>query len=422
MRVVHLSSSDINGGAARAAFSVHKALSESEIGSKMLVQQKLSDDPNTFSVVNNTISKTKFSFRFLLDYLTIKFLTNESRGRFSFPSWGIDLSNHQLIKEADVIQLHWINQAFLSLKNLQQLFSLNKPIVWTMHDMWAFTGGCHYNSDCLRFSDVCNNCPALKFPGNSDFSNKIFKQKLALFNKYKINVVTSSNWLADEVKRSTLLKGQYINVIPTPISIDTFKPLDKIEARKKFNIRFDKFIILFGTMNLNDERKGFTQLQNSLILLYERYPELREKVELLVFGKSENEQMNRIPFKINNAGKINSNKNLAQAYNSADVFVAPSLQDNLPNTVMESLACGIPAVVFNIGGMPDIVDHKLNGFLATPYSVEGLTDGIKWFFNELSDGKSYANDARKKVLDNFTAEKITEKYRVFYKSLLNRKS
>ncbi len=422
MRVVHLSSSDINGGAARAAFSVHKALSESEIGSKMLVQQKLSDDPNTFSVVNNTISKTKFSFRFLLDYLTIKFLTNESRGRFSFPSWGIDLSNHQLIKEADVIQLHWINQAFLSLKNLQQLFSLNKPIVWTMHDMWAFTGGCHYNSDCLRFSDVCNNCPALKFPGNSDFSNKIFKQKLALFNKYKINVVTSSNWLADEVKRSTLLKGQYINVIPTPISIDTFKPLDKIEARKKFNIRFDKFIILFGTMNLNDERKGFTQLQNSLILLYERYPELREKVELLVFGKSENEQMNRIPFKINNAGKINSNKNLAQAYNSADVFVAPSLQDNLPNTVMESLACGIPAVVFNIGGMPDIVDHKLNGFLATPYSVEGLTDGIKWFFNELSDGKSYANDARKKVLDNFTAEKITEKYRVLYKSLLNRKS
>jgi glycosyltransferase involved in cell wall biosynthesis len=308
------------------------------------------------------------------------------------------------------------------LKNLQQLFSLNKPIVWTMHDMWAFTGGCHYNSDCLRFTDVCNNCPALKFPGNSDFSNKIFKQKLALFNKYKINVVTSSNWLADEVKRSTLLKGQYINVIPTPISIDTFKPLDKIEARKKFKIGLDKFIILFGTMNLNDERKGFTQLQNSLILLYERYPELREKVELLVFGKSENEQMKRIPFKLNNAGKIYSNKNLAQAYNSADVFVAPSLQDNLPNTVMESLACGIPAVVFNIGGMPDIVDHKLNGFLATPYSVEGLTDGIKWFFNELSDGKSFTNYARKKVLDNFTAEKITEQYRVFYKSLLNIKS
>ena len=417
MRVLHLSSSDINGGAARAAFSVHKALSGSEIESRMLVQQKLSDDPNTYSFVNDIISKSKFSFRFFIDYFTIKLLTNESRGRFSFPYWGTDLSKHPLVKQADIIQLHWINQGFLSLKNLEQLFALDKPVVWTMHDMWAFTGGCHYNSDCFNFTKVCKDCPNLKFPGDSDFSHRIFENKLALFQKYKINVVTSSNWLASEVRKSTLLKNQNISVIPTPINVDVFKPLDKNLARKKLSLPFNKFIVLFGTMNLNDERKGFSQLQNSLILFYEKYPELREKVELLVFGKSEDENLKKIPFRINNIGRISSNTELTYAYNAADIFVAPSLQDNLPNTVMESLSCGIPAVVFNTGGMPDIVDHKLNGYLASPFLVEDLTEGIKWYFEEFSTGKSYVNKARKKVLNSFAPERITSQYKTYYNSL-----
>lgn len=418
MKILHLSTSDINGGAAKAAFAIHKALQANNINSKMLVQEKLSNDNYVESIINNSFQKASYYLRYLKDYLSIKFLTDESRGRFSFPFWGIDITKNKLALNSDILQMHWINQAFLSLENIQQILSLGKPIIWTLHDMWAFTGGCHYNMECLKFLEQCYECPSLKFSGKNDSSKKIFDKKKTLYEKANITIVTSSNWLAREVKRSALFKNKKVEVIPTPIDINLYKPIDKTTARQKLNIKADKILILFGTMTLAEKRKGFQYMKEALILLDTKFPGLKEKAELLVFGKVNEIEFKEIPFKTNSLGRLNGENNIALAYNAADLFVAPSLQDNLPNTVLESLSCGLPVAAFNIGGMPDMIDHKKNGFLAENISSEELSNAIYWILENEERRADLGKNARRKVMNNFTKEIVSEKYKNLYNYLL----
>lgn len=422
MKILHLSTSDINGGAAKAAFAIHKALQANNINSKMLVQEKLSDDNNVESIIENSFQKIDYSFRYLKDYISIKLFTKESRGRFSFPFWGVDITKNKLVLNSDIVQMHWINQAFLSLENIQQIFNLKKPVIWTLHDMWAFTGGCHYNVDCLKFLEHCYECPSLKFPSGNDFSKKIFDKKKSLYENANITIVTSSNWLAAEVKRSALFKNKKVEVIPTPIDVDLYKPVDKKTARQKLNIDTGKILILFGTMTLAEKRKGFQYMKEALILLDKKFPGLKEKAELLVFGKVNEIEFKEIPFKTNSLGRLNGNNNIALAYNAADLFVAPSLQDNLPNTVLESLSCGIPVAAFNIGGMPDMIDHKKNGFLAESISSEELCNAIYWILENEERRIELGKNARSKLTNDFTPELISRKYIDLYRNALETNS
>ena len=417
MKVVHLSSSDLSGGASIACKRISDSLILEYVDSNLLVQKKTSPDDKVQSTTNNFLSRLHYNLRFTLDEGFIRLLTNHQRGRFSFPFIGLDITNHPLIVSSDVINLHWINGGFLSLNTLKKLGKLGKPIVWTLHDMWAFTGGCHYSLDCRKFESECNYCPSLKHAGKHDTANKIFSEK-KFFENLNVTIVTCSKWLKQEAERSILLGKKRILNIPNPVDTEFYKPLDMTLSRKKLGLSENKIYLLFGAMNLIDERKGFKYLLKSLNKLASDSPETKDTIEILVFGKANAEIIRSIPYKCHYFGNIKTEDEVIACYNSADIFIAPSLQDNLPNTIVESLACGTPVVSFNVGGLPDMIDHLKNGYLAQVGSVEDLVSGINRYINNPATHNQLRINAREKAVKNFSWEVVAKQYKELYRSII----
>ncbi len=420
LKVLHINSSDSSGGAARACLDISNALNETGIESSVLVQLKHSDLSGVYSISSNYFEKFKTLIRRTIDYLLIKLFTVEIRGRFTFPIIGKDISKLQIVKDADLINLHWVNEGFLSLKDLTRIAKLGKPIVWTMHDMWAFTGGCHYSLGCRKFEKECFECPSLRIRSDKDLSYKIFYDKIKLFKDLNINIVTCSNWLSGEIKKSRLLKDKNIRVIPNTLKTEVYKPLDKESVLSELKLKTNKKYILFGTMTLKDERKGIGLFVKCIDFLCKKNPFLKENVQLLIAGSTKNVEKINLPLETIFLGRLNNEADIAKFYNAGNLFVAPSREDNLPNTVMESLSCGTPVVAFNIGGMPDMIDHKINGYLAKPFDVEDLADGIMWVLNN-SYPERLVKASRNKILDNFNYVKIAESYSGYYQTILSQK-
>lgn len=419
MKVLHLSSSDLIGGAAKACLNISNALRSIGIDSKILVQQKIGNSESVKSINTSFLDQYKTKARIGLDYLLIGSLTHKERGRFTIPFIGSDISEHPEVKSTDILHLHWINGGYISLKILSKLTELNKSIVWTLHDMWPFTGGCHYTGECRKFEFECGECPALKFKGKKDLSNKIFKQKDKIYMDKNINVVTCSKWLAEEAGSSRLFKDKNISVIPNPIDTEIFKPHPQNESRNKLGIPLDKIVIMFSSFTVYEKRKGFELLKDSLNEIFNNQTELRDKINVIVLGSAGNEIISEIPFKVILPGRISDDKMISHYYSAADFFVAPSLQENLSNTVMESLSCGTPVVAFKIGGMPDMIEHKVNGYLVDRISTIGLANGIKWLFMSKENIQNeFRKKAREKVITEFTFSHIGEQYGSIYNRLL----
>jgi glycosyltransferase involved in cell wall biosynthesis len=339
------------------------------------------------------------------------------RFAFSTANTGIDISKQPDIANADILHLHWTNGGYLSISNIKQLLKTGKPVVWTLHDMWAFTGGCHYAGDCGHFINECGNCWMLREPNEKDISHTGWLRKAGMYKAAKnIVFVTCSNWLADVAKTSSLLKDFSIETIPNPIDTEIFSPGDKAAAREKWNIDKDAKIILFGSANILDRRKGIVYLVEALNDLKNNCKDA-ENIEIVIFGKNKSFDVNTLPFKVYELNIINSQQDMAELYRLADVYVTPAVEDNLPNTVMESLACGTPVVAFNTGGIPDMVEHKQNGYLAEFKSAADFAGGIIYVLNSGRKSELAAN-ARQKVLDNFTNELVAEKYLALYHSVL----
>jgi glycosyltransferase involved in cell wall biosynthesis len=418
IKVIHLSTSDFDGGAAIAALRVVKAQqSLTVLNSKLFVRSEKSEEEFVFSRNTNLLDRFFTNSRKLFDELSIRLLSVQSRGRFTFPFWGEDISKNILVKNSDIINLHWINGGFLSLKSLERLVGLKKPIVWTLHDMWAITGGCHHAADCEKFALSCSNCPSLRIRGQKDISNLVFNRKQLLFNYSNFSIISCSNWLSTKVISSKLFGNKKTYTIPNPLDTSKFKPLSKYKAREKLNLPKEKQLILVGAMNINNVWKGFEYLINAVNLMHQSNPDL-VNVELVVFGKSNKNILNKIPFHVHQLGKLKNEDEIIYAYNSADIYVAPSLQDNLPNTVMEAMGCGVPVVAFNVGGIPDMIDHNINGILATPRSSEELANGIKRLLTDDNLRKTFSINARDKVVKNFDEKIVAEKYLEVYKTLI----
>ncbi len=417
MKVVHLSSSDLSGGASIASKRISDSLSLNGVDSNLLVQKKTSSDGRVQTTSNNFLSKLHYNLRIALDEGFIRLFTNQNRGRFSNPFIGLDIINNQYVVSSDVINLHWINGGFLSLNALKNLGKLGKPLVWTLHDMWAFTGGCHYSLDCRKFTEACCDCPSLRLSGKKDTSQRIFNNK-SFFSELNLTIVTCSEWLKQEADKSILLGEKKVVNIPNPVNIELYKPTEINIMRKKLGLNENKIYILFGAMNLIDERKGFKYLLKSLNKLASDSPVTRDRIEILVFGKANNEMIKSIPYKCHYFGNIKSEEEVIACYNSADIFIAPSLQDNLPNTVVESLSCGTPVVAFNVGGLSDMIDHLENGFLAQSGSVEDLVNGINWYLDKRANINQIRNKARDKAVKNFSQHVVARQYKELYNSLI----
>ncbi len=341
------------------------------------------------------------------------------RFAFSPASTGFDISNHPLVQEADILHLHWINQGFLSIQSLDRLFKLGKPIVWTLHDMWPFTGGCHYSGSCIEYNEHCGYCPFLRKPAKNDLSNQIFIRKKRIYSNANMSVVACSKWLRSLSAESNLFQGRDVTSIPNPIDTGVFRQMDKNECRISLNLPTDKKLVLFGAANLLDVRKGFRYLIEALTIVKENFPTLSQKIELVVFGKLNENITKQLPFTIHNLNFVSDQEKLVKIYNAADVFLLPSLQDNLPNTVMESMACNTPVVGFRIGGVPEMVVHEKTGFLAEAKNSLSLATGLyETLF--LNDTNRMGMAARERAEELYAESVVASQYLKVYENIISK--
>jgi len=412
MKVLIVNTYDIRGGAARAAYRLHQSLLDAGVDSWMLVQSKLSDDERVIALLQNDACHTCTRVgRSLLDALPSKLYLNKTETLFSparLPFGGVLEAIEEI--DPDIVHLHWICGGMIRIEDLEKI---HKPIVWSLHDMWAFTGGCHYDEGCGKYQSHCSACPVLGSKNEKDLSHSIFARKQKTFSKMEnLTIVGLSRWLAECARQSTLLKNKRVVNLPNPIDTTAFIPFDKAEARKRLNLPGDKKLILFGAMSAtSDPRKGYRELVKAL----DQLPQ-NDDIELVVFGSSGPKNETRNGFLTHYLGHIDE-ESLHLLYCAADVMVVPSLQENLSNAIMESLACGTPVVGFDIGGNGDLIDHKKNGYLAEPYSPADLAEGIRWVINSPLY-QDLSKNAREKVLRCFDSKVVAEKYIELYQSIL----
>jgi glycosyltransferase involved in cell wall biosynthesis len=422
VKVTLINTTDAGGGAPVACMRLLKALERKQVDVYMLVKEKKTSEPRVKTIGDGFKWGVKAAFDFLYERIPfILFKAKDKSLRFSFSTadTGIDISKHPDVLDADILHLHWTNFGFLSTENIKQLLETGKPVVWTLHDMWAFTGGCHYSGGSDHFKDECGNCWMLRDPKADDISHDGWLRKKKMY-KAAANLVfvTCSNWLGGEARKSSLLKDFRIETIANPIDTDLFSPKDKASLRAKWFIDPKAKIILFGAANILDRRKGIIYLVEALNDLKNNYADT-DAVEIVIFGKNKSFDVSQLPFKVYEMHIINSQENMAALYSLADVFVTPAIEDNLPNTVMEALACGTPVVAFNTGGIPDMVDHLKNGYLAEFKSSADFAAGINYVLNS-NEKQELADNAREKVLKNFTGEIIASKYIALYQTILNK--
>ncbi len=419
LKVVHLNTYDGNGGAGRACLRLNLALNAEEgIYSKVIVFYKFGKNPAVKTFTNTFAKRTYAAFTIVAERLLAKRYLKPVKIPFSFTWFGTSVIHHPDVLAADLIHLHWVNHSFLNPKHLEELVKLKKPIVWTFHDSNAFTGGCHVRYTCDHFEKECGNCPVLVDADPGDISHKIWKQKNEAYKKLDFQIIAPSTWMKSSVLRSSLMNGKSINVIPNTLETNIFQPQNQQEARAKLNLPTDKFIFLTGFMpSKKDSHKGAAYLLESLELLAGKRSINIENIELVIFGNRNTEDVPVFPFKTTFLGTINEDEKLAACYAAADAFLIPSLEDNLPYTVMESLACGTPVIAFTTGGIPDMVEHKHNGFLAEYRSSKSFCDGMEWIINYLAK-EALRNAARETVMQKFSEKVIAQKHLELYKSLV----
>lgn len=416
MKVLIINTSESKGGAAVAANRLMLALLSNGMQAKMLVRDKSTSNSNVTSVVNSRFEKLFAKTIFILERLQI-FIENRFHKKNLFAistgSTGFNITQHSLVKEADIIHLHWVNQGFLSVKEIGLLIKTGKPIIWTMHDMWPVTGICHYAGDCDNYFKDCGNCKFLKNNSSNDLSYQVFKKKKDLFSNAGIRYVACSQWLKQRGALSQLKTGNFFTSIPNPIDTNLFTPGDQSQARRELNLPQNKKLILFGALIASDKRKGLEYLIQATHLL----ADLHENVELVYFGEVKEEITAGFGLKTHSLGYISDSSLIIKMYQSADCFVIPSLEENLPNMIMESMSCGVPCVGFDVGGIPEMITHQKNGYVAQYKSSEDLALGIRTILAKSND-VLFKDTARKFVLENYSNSTVANRYIDLYKNVL----
>ncbi len=415
MRIVHLSTSDSFGGAAIAATRLMRALRKEGEDVKMIVRDRELKDPNIISIDSSPLSKRINQLRFVWERFVI-YLQNgldcSNLFKVSIANTGIDLSRRSIIQKSDIIHLHWINQGFLSLESIEKLQKTGKPIVWTMHDMWPFTGICHHAWECERYSHKCGKCPLLNSLKRFDLSFLTLRKKSAINSN--IRMVSVSSWLRGKALMSSIAQSKDIKVIPNVIDLEVFHPSDKFAARRKYSLPIEKKIILMGAVRIDDPVKGFFFLKEALNNLY---MECGDILLVLLGGVKDSKILSGVSFPIIQLGFRSDLFEVAQLYSAVDVNVVPSFYETFGQTIIEAMACGCPSVSFNNSGQVDVIDHKKNGYLAAYKDAADLATGIDWVLNK-ADRKKLSFNARKKVEENYSEAVVAKQYIELYRSLL----
>jgi len=380
MRILQLSSYDTRYGAAIAARRLHEALLAGGEQCDFLVYEKQGHFPRT-ELAYSGLAKIMARVRRRLDYLPLHYYRPRSTSYFS-PNWmPSNLPRRIDDFTPNVVHMHWCQSNFVPTVTLPRV---GHPLVWTLHDMWAFTGGCHYSDNCQRYLGECGACPILNSTRENDLSHWLWKQKRNTYKTLRksLQIVCPSNWMAGLARKAPLLEGIPVHAVPNPIGTHIFKPADKIAARRQFGLPEQGHLMLMGTAASYDPRKGFDLLDETV----QRYASQADTPALgLVILGHKGYAVTTTPGKlqIHHLDFVSDEAHLAALYNAVDLVALPSREENLSNMLAEALCCGTPCLAFAIGGNGDLISHQSNGYLAQPFDTSDMSAGVNWILKKL---------------------------------------
>ena len=413
MKILHLSTFDTIGGAARAAYRIHQGLRNLEADSWMLVRKKASSDSRVIEPTN-TWAKLATHSRAVLNNHPLRRYPGHDSG-FSCQWLPDKLFQQVTALNPDIVNLHWIANGYLQIESLARL---KKPVVWTLMDMWPFTGGCHYSGNCMAYKHSCGQCPILKSSTEMDLSKKIWRRKFKAWESLNLTIVSPSSWLAQCARESQLFQNLRVETIPFCLDTQIYKPADQVMARNVFNLPQDKALVLFGAISATqDQRKGFHLLQGALQKLSQTH--WRDTIELVVFGSSKPQHPPDLGFKTHYLGHLHDDASLAVLYSAADLMVVPSTQEAFGQTASEASACGTPVVAFNNSGLTDIIDHKKTGYLVKAFDIDELAHSIGWILEDYDRLDSLKKMARQKAFNTLALENQAKQYYSLFSELLS---
>lgn len=413
MRILHFNAYDF-GGAANGAFRVHASLLEQDVTSFFASSTKSDDDASKILVSHNNSRMPQFLINKASSFILHRVYKKNDRAFYSaslFPN-----SVNDIIKEVspDIIHFHWIAAGFISYFAMRHIASLKIPVVWTIRDTWAFTGGCHFFGDCNKWKTRCENCPCLDRQFVYDLALQQWKKKLHAYSQCQPHIVALSKQFSEHIDNAPLLKNFLRSHIPNPIDTQRFYPIDPLVARRLLGLEQHKKYILFGAISSTvDRRKGFDLLTEALGRL--NSPDA--DINCLVFGAS-HAGGSSLPLPVRFLGQVHDALCLSLVYSAADVFVCPSREESFSNTTLESLACGNPVVGFAVGGIPDMVEHKVNGMLATPHDPRELAEGIAYVLEDAERREAMGRAARRTVEEKYAYPVVAKQYISLYEQLL----
>ena len=407
MNILIVSTSDIHGGAAIASFRLMNALLTRGEKVKMLVRDKHSDH-NDVITTGNRLQRNLNFYRERAAIFLHNRLSKKNLFDISIANSGVSITEHPAFIKADVIHLHWINQGMLSLSEIAGIIASGRKVVWTMHDMWPFTGICHHAAGCTRYEKGCGDCPYLTAPSPNDLSHQLFRKKLKAYGGGKITFVACSHWLRELAVKSPLTAGHEVVAIPNPIDTERYYPMDKRDQRRRLQLPENRKIVLFAAIKASDPRKGMDYLAEASRIIAQQH----DDILFLIAGSNGEEMGKRLSLPARSLGYV-APQEMPAIYNAADLFVTPSLQENLPNTIMEAMACGTPCVGFDTGGIPEMITHGKNGYVARYKEAEDLATGILRILYA-NDPEIASSEARNSVLSEYSQEKVTNQYMAIY--------
>lgn len=405
MRVLIVNTSERTGGAAVAANRLMEALNNNGVKAKMLVRDKETDHLTVAGLPSSWRQQWNFLWERFVIWLHLHF-RREHLFEVDMANAGTDITNLPEFQEADVIHLHWINQGMLSLKGIRKILTSGKPVVWTMHDIWPATAVCHYSRGCEQYLSQCDQCPLL--PGDS-LARQVWRRKVQMLNGQRLIYVCCSEWLAGEAKKSALLKDQRIVSIPNAIDTRLYRPQDKKQARQTLDLPTDRRIILFVSQRVTDPRKGISYFVDAVSRLVQQHPEMKDNTGVAILGGHAEEVASQLALPSYPLGYVSDPSRIVNVYNAADVFVLPSLEDNLPNTIMEAMACGVPCVGFHVGGIPEMITHQVNGYVAKERDTADLAQGIRYVLAE-ADYETLSRDCLHQVAQKYSQQSVASRY------------
>ena len=414
MRVLIVNTSERTGGAAVAASRLMKALNNNGVKAKMLVRDKETDALTVVGLPKSPMLHWHFLWERFVIFCRLHF-SRKHLFEIDIANAGTDITKLREFQEADIIHLHWINQGMLSLGGIRKILQSGKPVVWTMHDIWPATAICHLTMGCHYYINRCAKCKYLPGGGGrNDLSSRIWRKKQQMLAEGNIYFVACSRWLESEAKSSALLKGQKITSIPNPIDTHIYRKGNKQEARQRLGLPQDKKLILFASQRVTNENKGMSYLVEACRQLSNLKKDL---CEVVILGGHAEEVVGQLPMKAHPLGYVNDEQRIVDVYHAADVFVLPSLSENLPNTIMEAMACGVPCVAFKVGGIPEEIDHLKNGYVAAYRDAADLAKGIAWVLQE-ADYESLSEQAVHKVTQCYSQQSVAIKYLDVYQQAM----